>query len=266
MDVTPQTLREVEFRQALRGYNVDDVDEFLDRVASGIEIMQDRMRQANERAVRAEKILAEPAETDEAMRKTLLMAQRTADLAVQEARDQAARVLSSAEARARDLIARAEADSRRAADEAQRGIRRDLASLERARSALQADIAAFERHLEAERARVKDALADVIKRVDDHVMQPVPAPAPRPVIIEPLRGDDSESSPEVPLTAEDQLPEDFSAAEDIEEAPVVDDDPFLAELRLAATDDSPLGPVDDFLFDQDSDDDDESFEVPQDPR
>jgi DivIVA domain-containing protein len=53
MEIASRTLREVEFRQQLRGYHQDDVDEFLERVAAGIEVLQDRLREANERATRA---------------------------------------------------------------------------------------------------------------------------------------------------------------------------------------------------------------------
>jgi cell division initiation protein len=35
VDVSPQTIRQVEFREKLRGYHQDDVDEFLERVAAG---------------------------------------------------------------------------------------------------------------------------------------------------------------------------------------------------------------------------------------
>ncbi|MDQ1442104.1 MAG: cell division initiation protein, partial [Acidimicrobiaceae bacterium] len=54
MDVSPKTLREVEFREKMRGYHPEDVDQFLERVAAGIEVLQDRLRQAIERAQRAE--------------------------------------------------------------------------------------------------------------------------------------------------------------------------------------------------------------------
>ena len=50
MDVSPKTLREVEFREKMRGYHPEDVDQFLERVAAGIEVLQDRLRQAVERA------------------------------------------------------------------------------------------------------------------------------------------------------------------------------------------------------------------------
>ena len=54
IEVSARTLREVEFREKLRGYNQDDVDEFLERAAAGVELLHDRLRQAMERAMRAE--------------------------------------------------------------------------------------------------------------------------------------------------------------------------------------------------------------------
>src|SRR5688572_25771234 len=142
MDVSPQTLREVEFRGALRGYNPDDVDEFLDRVAAGIEILQERLRQATERAVRAEARAGEPAEAGD-LRNTLVLAQRTADLAVQEAKDIAAQLVADAEARAKEIVAAAERAAALAAEEAQRQLRRELSELGQARDALRADVAAL---------------------------------------------------------------------------------------------------------------------------
>src|SRR4029079_1716146 len=88
MDVSAQTLREVEFREKLRGYHPDDVDEFLERVAAGIEYLQNRLRQATERAQRAEARAAESTEGDDALKRTLVLAQRTAEMAVQEARQE----------------------------------------------------------------------------------------------------------------------------------------------------------------------------------
>lgn len=54
MDVSPETIRTVEFRERLRGYNQDDVDQFLERMAAGVEILQQRLRDASQRAARAE--------------------------------------------------------------------------------------------------------------------------------------------------------------------------------------------------------------------
>jgi cell division initiation protein len=113
MDVSPKTLREVEFREKMRGYHPEDVDHFLEQVASGVEVLQDRLRQAVDRAQRAEAAAAEAGGNDEALRKTLVLAQRTADLAVQEAREQAARILAGAEQQAQAMLVDAEERGRR---------------------------------------------------------------------------------------------------------------------------------------------------------
>jgi len=46
MDLTPQTLREVEFREKLRGYHPDDVDDFLEDVAVSLEGLLARLNAA----------------------------------------------------------------------------------------------------------------------------------------------------------------------------------------------------------------------------
>src|SRR6476660_9747511 len=101
MDVTPQVINEVEFHQKMRGYDPDEVDDFLERVASAVEQFIERVRVAEQRAAAAERRAAEldkqrggaPAapvtqaaaapegdETD-AIKRTLVLAQRTADAA-----------------------------------------------------------------------------------------------------------------------------------------------------------------------------------------
>src|SRR3954470_20324175 len=104
MDLSPKALREVEFREKLRGYHPEDVDQFLERVAAGIEALQDRLRQTTERAVHAEELAAASGESDEALRRTLVLAQRTADAAVEEARGQATAIVEEAAAKARVIV------------------------------------------------------------------------------------------------------------------------------------------------------------------
>ena len=169
MDVSPKTLREVEFREKLRGYHPDDVDEFLERVAAGLEILQERLRQATERAVRAEQKAAEVGEGDDAMRRTLVLAQRTADLAVQEAREQAAGIVTAAEAQAQALRAEAAEHARRTIDDATREAWAQVGKLEAARDQLRSDVEALERYLDQERAQLRAALADTLRRVEDVV-------------------------------------------------------------------------------------------------
>src|SRR5437764_10627588 len=115
MDLSPKTLREVEFREKLRGYHPEDVDQFLERVAAGIEALQDKLRQTTERAVHAEELAAATGETDDALRRTLILAQKTADAAIEEARSNASEIVSTAEQQATTIVEKAKQEAVRLA-------------------------------------------------------------------------------------------------------------------------------------------------------
>lgn len=197
MDVSPKTLREIEFRERLRGYHPDDVDTFLERVAAGIEILQERLRQATDRAVRAEQRTAEVGDGDAALRRTLGLAQRTADLALQEARENAARIVAAAEERAREVLDEVDEAARQRAIAAEAGLRDEIAQLEAARDQLRSDVAAFQRYLDAERSRLRLTLSDAIRWLEEGI----PSLAPSPVVHQPAVPDAHEQSCDVDLPA-----------------------------------------------------------------
>ena len=281
MDVSPKTLREVEFREKLRGYHPEDVDQFLERVAAGIEALQDRLRQTTERAVHAEELAAATGESDEALRRTLVLAQRTADAAVEEARSQATAIVDEAAEKARGIVEDARRKAAAMATEAQAQLRDDIAVLEAARTRLADDVRAFEDWIEHHHNEVSAALADALNHLKAGVRVSLPVPEaealdipPAPVIDAPVAGDvadiadveetaaEEEPSP-VASEPETAAPAEGSPQETVEAAPfdhdeddeaehlVADevgddaDDPFMAELRRAVTDDEPLGPRDD---------------------
>jgi cell division initiation protein len=134
MELTPKTFRDVQFREKLRGgYHPEDVDEFLEQAAQGLEALQEQLRQATERVQRAEQVAAEATATDEALKRMLLFAQRTADSAISEAREAADQMLSEARAQAQSMMADAEERGRR---EYESGLAEGRASMERADEAL----------------------------------------------------------------------------------------------------------------------------------
>ena len=125
------TLRTVEFRLGLKGYNVDEVDEYLDRAAQEAEGLQEHVRQLNERLrqaserisqlereKRAAPVVAEAREeaapaavaaandnalSDETLQRTLLLAQKFVDQTKRESEAEAAAIISQAEETARAL-------------------------------------------------------------------------------------------------------------------------------------------------------------------
>src|SRR5882672_6672259 len=108
MDVTPRELRDVEIREAFRGYNRDEVNDLLERAAAAIEglserarVLTERLNQQGEPGVGA----AGRGETEDMLHRTLLLAQRASDEAIAEAQEKAAAMLEDAETRSRRMLA-----------------------------------------------------------------------------------------------------------------------------------------------------------------
>jgi cell division initiation protein len=115
MEVTPKVLRDVQFREKMRGgYHPEDVDEFLEQAAVGVEELLGSLRDATERADRAEQLATEASANDDALKRMLLMGQRTVDQAIKEAREEAHRMVADARSQAAAVVAEAEERGRRA--------------------------------------------------------------------------------------------------------------------------------------------------------
>jgi len=280
MELTPRLLHDVEFSQEWRGYNREEVDDFLERVAASVEQLLTRLREASERAPQTDHAeAARPADAiggEEAITRTLVLAQRTADAAIAEAKEAAAGLVAEAEERAAAVIAAAEADARRILDSARAGAAEEAKALEETRSLLQADVEALDQHLAEQRRAVEGVVERLQAMLDDpeamrsgerpelHVTAPIEPPAddvgePDVEDAEAFADDGGPPTMEVATVVVDDEPDiDLSAADRSSDA-AREDDPFLAELRKAVTDDEPLGPRDDddliaaghALFDQD---------------
>src|SRR3984957_4498983 len=105
------TLRTVEFRLGLKGYNVDEVDEYLDKAAQEAEALQEHVRQLNERLRQASERIAQ-LERDkraapvsplagETLHRPPLLAQKFVDQTKRESEAEAAAVVAKAEETAR---------------------------------------------------------------------------------------------------------------------------------------------------------------------
>jgi DivIVA domain-containing protein len=207
MELTPKTLREVEFREKRHGYHHEDVDRFLEEVAAGLEVQQDRLRQAVERAQRAEALAAEAGGNDEAIRKTLVLAQRTADLAVQEAREQAARILAGAEQQAQSVIADAEDRARRTMEDSVADSRAELVRIEALRAKGQEDVDSLQRWLDEHKAHLQEALAEAAAAVERAgVMWPAPSTRPIDVPLPPGASRMAPPPPDLGLDADSSGP------------------------------------------------------------
>jgi DivIVA domain-containing protein len=183
MDVTPQELRDIEIREAWRGYHRDDVDELLERAAATIEHLEADSHQLRARAVQgggpapapapqpAPVVQAAPpaapsapapapvrsADTD-VIQRTLVLAQKAADEAVAEARVKAQQMVGEAEQRAQALVAEAEANAAGIAERERAKLEGEIGKLQTARDTLNADVDALEQFEGEYRDRMRGAI------------------------------------------------------------------------------------------------------------
>lgn len=245
-DTTSKSILEVRFREKVRGYHQGDVDAFVSQVAATVDELQARASAAEARAAELEARSNQSQEGDDSLRRTLVLAQRTADLAVQEARAEAAKLVGDAEQQ-RDALLAEVADMRsRLLAEAEAEGRDERARLFELRVALQADVEALQAHVERERERLRIYFTDQLQRLDEG--QPGIQPQPE------MQAPAAPANP-IPESAAAAPPDEPPAAAGWDEEP--EEDPFLAELRRAVTDDEPLGPREP----PPADDDDDGFDL-----
>ncbi len=207
-DVTPELIEEIDFSEKFRGYDPDQVDRFLERVGATLVVLQQRVEELSVRAQRAEAEVAtlrerppapapspapslvdsDDADVEQASR-TLLLAKRTAEAAINEARDEAAALVAEARARAeaetndatteadrliREAQAQREELLRVAREEADRetahlreALLKEIGTLEGRKEGLLSDTAALESHVEHYRSRLEGVSAAIRSVLDD---------------------------------------------------------------------------------------------------
>ncbi len=191
MDVTPQELRDIEIREAWRGYHRDDVDELLERAAATIEDLEAENHQLRARlsqaqaggapagparqpapsplarpapaAVRpapAAQVAPAPMPTGDAdiIQRTLLLAQKAADEAIADARRRAQEIVGTAEAKAAKLVDEAESKAAEIAAAERKKLEEDIDRLQNARDTLSADVDTLERFEQEYRDRLRRAI------------------------------------------------------------------------------------------------------------
>ena len=180
------SLRTVEFRETLKGYHRDDVDEYLEKAAVEAEGLQEQLRQNGERLRQAAERISqleaeleqkpepepervEPAVPDDTLQRTLLLAQKFVDETKADSEAQAVRIIAEADAKARLLTDDAQALASKIAAESEERLRGEIERLEEARSRLNHEVEGMSKHLESERQRLRNILGEFLKWVDDNV-------------------------------------------------------------------------------------------------
>jgi cell division initiation protein len=201
----------VAFKIGVRGYNVDEVDDFLERLSGEVhqlkELVQQQRQQLRQAGERINQLDARPSgdastfvpaaapapaprhvsvSGAEQVTAMIVMAQQFIEQAQQEAENKAREMTTSAQERAREIVAEARS---RAEDEVNR--------LNGLKQRLSEDVETLTRQLDSERKRLSGALAEFSRWVESSLqvggarasvaaapeaaprpMKPPPAPAP----------------------------------------------------------------------------------------
>lgn len=225
-------LEQAEFTETRKGYDRAEVDELLDRAVAMATKVEAKLTESIDRAKAAASMAdSSPAEIEaevdrrvadrlevastgpasasedqmaEEVRRTIVLAQRTADAAVREAREDAAKLKAEAKEQSAKLLADAterattldaEVEAREAAAHAEVKARVDteraaaleslaveLGELEATREALRSDVTVLERHVEEQRNQLRSSVGELQRLLDDPAGFRL---APTPVLLDP---------------------------------------------------------------------------------
>jgi len=194
MEMSPQRVRSAEFKTVRKGADPDEVKVFLGDVADELERAQNQATAMEARARAAvarlqevsqpsvsTPVVAVDASVDESetISRTLLLAQRTADTTVAEARSEASRIVGSANDEAAttldstremaaQLLAEAGVEARRVGESERNEIASDVEALKARRDFLESDVEQLELFLTEQRNRLREAatsLIDITERI-----------------------------------------------------------------------------------------------------
>ncbi len=146
MDLSAIDVQQKTFRERFRGYDPDDVEDFLDRVVETLRGYELKARQQQEQLDTLQQDLAGTKEAEEAIKRTYITAQRTSQEMVGEAQEKSNSIVDKAKGQAESMVAEARAEVKRTREEGAAehdALKRRIAQLRSAVGDLQARLAAF---------------------------------------------------------------------------------------------------------------------------
>lgn len=108
--LTPLDIHSHEFKKGLRGYNVDEVDEFLDEVIRDFEILYKENLKLKETIQKKEDNINHYKELEQTLQETLVVAQQTGEEVKQNAKKEAELIIWEAEKKAEKIVSDADAE------------------------------------------------------------------------------------------------------------------------------------------------------------
>ncbi len=122
--ITPLDIENKKFsKQMMNGYNVEDVDEFLDELVEDYGKNYKELAESNDKIEKLTSDLEHYRNIESTLQNTLVMAQQTADEVKNVAKQQAEQILNEAKAQADETIKNAKDVAQRSLDEIEQQIR-----------------------------------------------------------------------------------------------------------------------------------------------
>jgi len=103
MRITPMDIEQQEFTRSFRGYNEEEVDDFLDKIVKDYEELINENLRLNEEIERMQEKLKEFSQIEETLRSALLNAQKSAEEMKERVESEAKIIIEKAELEAKSL-------------------------------------------------------------------------------------------------------------------------------------------------------------------
>jgi cell division initiation protein len=144
MPLTPLDIHNKEFSRAFRGYDEDEVDDFLERIIQDYEALIRQNKELEEKLEQYEERLRHFTNIEESLGKSIVVAQETAEEVKANARKEAQLILKEAEKNADRIISEALNKSRKIAMEIEEVQKHAAIFRARFRSLIQAQLELLE--------------------------------------------------------------------------------------------------------------------------
>ena len=113
MELLPNDIRQHRFRKGLRGYDTDEVDQFLDHLASTLETLLASRQRSEEQAKALEKELSKFRDQEDALKKAVFTVEQAMAQARETSLQEVDTLRRTAKLRAQQVVADAELERRR---------------------------------------------------------------------------------------------------------------------------------------------------------
>ncbi|MFC0233371.1 DivIVA domain-containing protein [Vagococcus entomophilus] len=118
MALSPLDIRNKTFSTKMRGFNQDEVDDFLDQVINDYEEVIRQKREIEKSLKHSEEKLTYFNELKDALNQSIIVAQDTADKLKENATKESTIIITTAEAEAKDILTKAREEAKRTVEEA----------------------------------------------------------------------------------------------------------------------------------------------------